>query len=53
VLQACFGTATYNDEWALSAQMGKRIDTMLLTGGFACDDSFNECAAGGAISFHF
>lgn len=52
-LQGCVGTATYNDEWALNFQAGKRIDTLLLTGGFACDDEFDECAAGGAVSFRF
>ncbi len=51
--QACAGTATYNEQWALNFQVGKRIDTMLLTGGFACDDEFDECAAGGAVSWHF
>lgn len=52
-LQGCVGTATYDEEWALNFQVGKRVDTLLLTGGFACDDEFNECAAGGAVSFRF
>lgn len=52
-LQGCVGTATYDEEWALNFQVGKRIDTLLLTGGFACDDEFDECAAGGGVSFRF
>ena len=52
-LQGCVGTATYDDEWAMNFQLGKRVDTLLLTGGFACDDEFDECAAGGAVSFRF
>ncbi len=51
--QACVGTATYNDEWGLNFQVGKRVDTLLFTGGFACDDEIDECAAGGAVSWHF
>lgn len=52
-LQGCIGTATYDDEWAVNFQLGKRVDTLLLTGGMACDDEFNECAAGGAVSWNF
>lgn len=51
--QGCAAINTFDEQWGIAFQAGKRVDDLLFNGGIACDEEFNECALGGAVNFHF
>jgi hypothetical protein len=51
--QGCVGAGYWDDESAVSFQVGKRVDDLLLNGGVSCDTDFNQCGGSGAVNFHF
>lgn len=52
-IQGCGAVGYYEDQSAVSFQVGKRVDDLLLNGGVACDTDFDTCGYTGAVNFHF
>ena len=52
-IQGCVGAGYWEDASAVTFQVGKRVDDLLLNGGVACDTDFNTCGYTGAVNFHF
>lgn len=51
--QGAVSAGYWDDESAIGAQLAKRVDDILISGGGACDTDFDQCGGLIAASWHF